>query len=40
MGLPLEMVHGPVRVTGVYLLGGIGGSLASSVLDYKTNLVG
>eukprot|EP00055_Hartaetosiga_balthica_P016975 m.110392 g.110392 ORF g.110392 m.110392 type:complete len:367 (+) comp9220_c0_seq4:37-1137(+) len=40
VGVPLEMVHGPHRVLGVYLLGGIAGSLASSVFDVYANLVG
>ena len=40
VGIPLEMVHGQWRVAGVYLMGGLAGSLASSVFDPETNLVG
>jgi hypothetical protein len=34
------MVHGVLPLAGVYLMGGIAGSLASSVFDPETNLVG
>eukprot|EP00730_Choanoeca_flexa_P019327 TRINITY_DN9434_c0_g1_i3.p1 TRINITY_DN9434_c0_g1~~TRINITY_DN9434_c0_g1_i3.p1 ORF type:complete len:366 (+),score=62.37 TRINITY_DN9434_c0_g1_i3:86-1183(+) len=40
VGIPLEMVHGQWRTAGVYLMGGLAGSLASSVFDPETNLVG
>eukprot|EP00049_Salpingoeca_infusionum_P016672 m.342869 g.342869 ORF g.342869 m.342869 type:complete len:388 (+) comp16127_c4_seq1:68-1231(+) len=40
VGVPLEMVHGPFRMLGLYLMGAIAGSLASSVVNPTTNLVG
>ena len=40
MGIPLEMVHGSLRVVGVYFMGIIAGSLGSSVVDPRTNIVG
>ncbi|XP_069478777.1 rhomboid-related protein 2 [Ambystoma mexicanum] len=40
LGIPLEMVHKGHRVGLVYLLGVIGGSLASSIFDPMNALVG
>eukprot|EP00043_Microstomoeca_roanoka_P028531 m.18384 g.18384 ORF g.18384 m.18384 type:complete len:366 (-) comp8475_c1_seq1:128-1225(-) len=40
VGIPLELVHGPLRVMGVYFMGGLAGSFASSVVDPNANLVG
>jgi len=40
LGIPLEMVHGSWRVGIIYLSGVLGGSLASSVFDPYTALVG
>nr|XP_002130870.1 rhomboid-related protein 2 [Ciona intestinalis] len=40
LGIPLEMVHGGLRVGAIYLTGVIGGSLASSIFDPYTPLVG
>ena len=40
VGLPLEMVHGSLRVACIYLAGVVAGSLGSSVLDADVYLVG
>ncbi|XP_076805485.1 rhomboid-related protein 2-like [Clavelina lepadiformis] len=40
LGVPLEMVHGPFRVVGIYLGGVIAGSLATSIVDPNVILVG
>jgi len=40
LGIPLEMVHGGLRVGCIYMAGVIGGSLASSVFDPRVALVG
>nr|CAB3265566.1 rhomboid-related protein 2 [Phallusia mammillata] len=40
LGIPLEMVHGGLRVGAIYIAGVVGGSLASSVFDPYTPLVG
>lgn len=40
LGIPLEMVHGGLRVGCIYMAGVIGGSLASSVFDPTVALVG
>lgn len=40
LGVPLEMVHGPVRLGAIYLAGVVAGSLASSIFDPCTILVG
>ncbi|XP_077975663.1 rhomboid-related protein 2-like [Styela clava] len=40
LGVPLEMVHGPLRISAVYMAGVIAGSLASSIFDPYTILVG
>ncbi len=40
IGIPLEMVHGSVRVGTLYLCGALAGSFASTVLDPTTNVVG
>jgi len=40
VGLPLEMSHGSVRVSSVYLFGAIAGSLATSCLDPHVYLAG
>eukprot|EP00035_Acanthoeca_spectabilis_P023032 m.447263 g.447263 ORF g.447263 m.447263 type:complete len:366 (-) comp19494_c0_seq1:53-1150(-) len=39
-GVFLEIFHGPIRMAGVYIACGVAGSLASSVADPNTNLVG
>ena len=40
IGLPLEMVHGSGRIAMIYLSGVIAGSLATSIFDPHTILVG
>ncbi|OWA53109.1 Protein rhomboid [Hypsibius exemplaris] len=40
VGLPLEMVHGSFRVSVIYLLGVLAGSLGTSVFDQDVYLVG
>jgi len=40
LGIPLEMVHGGVRVGVIYIAGVVAGSLASSVFDPYVALVG
>ncbi|CAL4157326.1 unnamed protein product, partial [Meganyctiphanes norvegica] len=40
VGLPLEMVHGPLRVGCIYLAGVVAGSLGTSVFDGDVYLVG
>lgn len=40
VGLPLEMVHGSVRVGTIYLAGVLAGSMATSVFDPEVYLVG
>jgi len=40
LGIPLEMVHGGLRVGAIYVAGVVAGSLASSVFDPFTALVG
>lgn len=40
VGLPMEIMHGPFRTAAVYLIGGLAGSLGSSVFDPNTNVVG
>lgn len=40
VGLPLEIMHGPFRLGALYCIGGLAGSLGSSVFDPNTNLVG
>ena len=40
IGIPLEMVHGPLRIIPIYLAGVLGGSFASAVFDPQVVLVG
>lgn len=40
VGLPLEMVHGSLRIGTVYMAGVIAGSLGTSVFDTDVYLVG
>lgn len=40
LGLPLEMVHGSIRVMSVYILGVISGSLVTSITDNSAFLAG
>ncbi|CAG0921204.1 unnamed protein product [Notodromas monacha] len=40
VGLPLEMVHGSLRVCAVYLSGVLAGSIATSIFDPDVYLVG
>ncbi|XP_078490568.1 rhomboid-related protein 2-like [Ciona intestinalis] len=40
LAIPLEMVHGGLRIMGIYIGGVIAGSLASSVIDPYVILVG
>lgn len=40
VGLPLEMVHGSLRIMPIYLAGVIGGSIASGVFDPTVVLAG
>jgi rhomboid-related protein 1/2/3 len=40
VGLPLEMVHGSVRLGMIYLTGILAGSLATSIFDPQTILLG
>lgn len=40
VGLPLEMVHGSVRIACIYLAGVLAGSLGTSVFDSDVYLVG
>jgi len=40
IGIPLEMVHGPLRILPIYLAGVLAGSFASSVFDPQVVLVG
>lgn len=40
VGLPLEMVHGSLRVACIYLAGVVAGSLGTSVFDADVYLVG
>ncbi|XP_077976312.1 rhomboid-related protein 2-like isoform X2 [Styela clava] len=40
VGIPLELVHGSLRVMGIYMIGIIAGSLGSSVFDVGAYLVG
>eukprot|EP00041_Stephanoeca_diplocostata_P004400 m.44462 g.44462 ORF g.44462 m.44462 type:complete len:365 (-) comp15095_c0_seq1:164-1258(-) len=39
-GVYLEILHGPFRVFGVYVMGALAGSLTSSVADPTANVVG
>lgn len=40
IGIPLEMTHGMLRVGILYFVGGLAGSLGSSVFDMMANVVG
>ena len=40
VGLPLEMVHGSMRIGAVYMAGVLAGSLGTSVFDTDVYLVG
>jgi rhomboid-related protein 1/2/3 len=40
LGIPLEIVHGPLRLSGVYLAGAVSGSLLTSITDSNTYLAG
>lgn len=40
IGLPLEMVHGSLRIACIYLAGVFAGSLGTSVVDAEVYLVG
>ena len=40
VGLPMEIVHGSLRIGLLYLLGALAGSLGSSVFDQEANVVG
>ncbi|CAL1687014.1 unnamed protein product [Lasius platythorax] len=40
VGLPLEMVHGSLRIAAVYMAGVLAGSLGTSVFDTDVYLVG
>lgn len=40
VGLPLEMVHGSLRIGAVYMAGVLAGSLGTSVFDTDVYLVG
>lgn len=40
VGLPLEMVHGSLRIGAVYMAGVLAGSLGTSVFDRDVYLVG
>lgn len=40
IGIPLEMVHGPLRILPIYLAGVLAGSFASAVFDPRVVLVG
>ncbi|XP_043686829.1 protein rhomboid [Vespula pensylvanica] len=40
VGLPLEMVHGSLRIAAVYMAGVLAGSLGTSVFDAEVYLVG
>lgn len=40
VGLPLEMVHGSLRICTIYMAGVLAGSLGTSVLDSEVYLVG
>lgn len=40
IGLPLEMVHGSIRIAAIYIAGVFAGSLGTSVVEPLTSLVG
>lgn len=40
LGIPLELVHGSLRIMGIYIIGVIAGSLGSSVFNVGIYLVG
>ena len=40
LGLPLEIVHGPVRIGAIYLSGVVSGSLLTSITDPGEFLAG
>lgn len=40
IGLPLEMVHGSIRIAAIYVAGVFAGSLGTSVVEPLTSLVG
>ena len=40
LGIPLEIVHGPVRLCGIYSAGVISGSLLTSITDSNIYLAG
>ena len=40
LGLPLEIVHGPLRIGIIYVAGGLSGSLLTSITDPEQFLAG
>ncbi len=40
LGIPLEIVHGPFRISAVYFAGVLTGALATSVTDPNSFLAG
>ena len=40
LGIPLEIVHGPLRLGGIYFAGVMSGALLTSVTDSNTYLAG
>ena len=40
LGIPLEIVHGPLRLSGIYVAGAMSGSLLTSMTDSNTYLAG
>ena len=40
LGLPLEIVHGPLRIGVIYVAGGLSGSLLTSITDPEQFLAG
>ena len=40
LGIPLEIVHGPLRLSGIYVAGAVSGSLLTSMTDSGTYLAG
>ena len=40
LGLPLEIVHGPLRISVIYMAGALSGSLLTSITDPEQFLAG
>ena len=40
LGIPLEIIHGPLRLSGIYFAGVVSGSLLTSITNSRSYLAG